>query len=455
VAGPIAAAPDDSLDLAGLTEIRSHHGLLETTLIAAPLTVRLGQAQIPGAVFNGLYAGPVLRVHAGDRVIIHLRNNMADPVNLHFHGLQITPAGSGDNMHVLVASGQSYTYDFTIPPDHPAGLFWYHDHIYGAAEAHVMAGLSGAFVIDGFATPPMLAGLRQTLLVLKDWFWPSCDIKSIPASLHCRIVSINGTPQWTHSLPPSGQEIWRIVNQGSNLQLHLIAPGLNFTIIGRDGLPCPPHTIAGPIDILPAGRITILVRADSAGAHILSAQNVPTGSGAGFRSTRPLAIITAQAAFAGMAASAIMPAARLPDDLRNATITARRLVVFDENKDATRYTINGHVYDPSHSEWVIPPDSIEEWTIQNHTSDFHEFHIHQLSFQLTEINHVKQDFTGYIDTVDVPAMGDIKLILPFTSPYIAGHIMFHCHILHHEDRGMMSSIELLAGLHSRICHPPD
>jgi suppressor of ftsI len=70
------------------------------------------------------------------------------------------------------------------------------------------------------------------------------------------------------------------------------------------------------------------------------------------------------------------------------------------------------------------------------------FHIHQIHFQVTEINSVPQTFEGYVDDVRVPEHGEVKLILPFTEPQIVGTFMYHCHVANHEDGGMMANIEV-------------
>jgi FtsP/CotA-like multicopper oxidase with cupredoxin domain len=86
--------------------------------------------------------------------------------------------------------------------------------------------------------------------------------------------------------------------------------------------------------------------------------------------------------------------------------------------------------------------SLEEWTIRNISGELHVFHIHQLDFQVTEVNGVKQAFIGYQDTVNVPYQGRVKILIPFTNPVIVGKFVYHCHILEHEDKGMMAVIQV-------------
>ena len=89
----------------------------------------------------------------------------------------------------------------------------------------------------------------------------------------------------------------------------------------------------------------------------------------------------------------------------------------------------------------------EEWTILNKDSQYHDFHIHQTGFLVTEVNGVPTDFDGLRDTFSVPPIkngkpGAAKMIIPFTNPEIVGRFVFHCHVVKHEDKGMMATIEV-------------
>ncbi|HEX2491902.1 MAG TPA: multicopper oxidase domain-containing protein, partial [Blastocatellia bacterium] len=91
---------------------------------------------------------------------------------------------------------------------------------------------------------------------------------------------------------------------------------------------------------------------------------------------------------------------------------------------------------------------LEEWTVRNASQELHVFHIHQTDFQVTEINGVRQPFTGYQDTVTLPIAtkkgpGEIKIRIPFTNPLIVGKFVYHCHIVQHADKGMMANIEVV------------
>ncbi len=431
----------EAVDLGGLPEIRAVGGVLSATLVAQAGPVRVGDAAFPGLVYNDAYGGPVLRVHAGDLVRIALVNRLNEPTNLHFHGLRITPRGRGDNMGVLVPPGASYTYEFQIPRDHPPGLFWYHDHAHGRTDAHVTAGLSGALLIDGFAAEiPGLGAVTQKLLVLKDYAAPGCTGAWLKGELHCRVLSVNGTDAFATGLRPGETQLWRISNQGADLTIHLALPGFSLRVVGRDGLPATAADNVGTIDVMPASRMDVLVTAGAAaGRTDLVARMVPTGSGRALRLTRRLGGVTV----AGDGwRPAVVPGAVHQVDLRGAAIGARRRIVFSEDAEAAKYFIDGRLFDARRIDLQVPLGHVEEWIVENRTQDFHEFHIHQMGFQVVEVDGKAVPFAGFVDDVEVPAMGQVKLLLPFLDPVMLGVFMYHCHVLRHEDGGMMAMIEV-------------
>ena len=96
-------------DSNGLTELRSSFGVLSATLVAAEGKVHVGDLELDGATYNGVYAGPVLRVHPGDVMRIRLVNHLSQPTNLHFHGTRGSPLGNGDNAHLLIQPNAAST----------------------------------------------------------------------------------------------------------------------------------------------------------------------------------------------------------------------------------------------------------------------------------------------------------------------------------------------------------
>ena len=129
-------------------------------------------------------------------------------------------------------------------------------------------------------------------------------------------------------------------------------------------------------------------------------------------------------------------------------ITRQRTVVFSETDDGNTFFINGQSYDESRDDVTVNLGDVEEWTIHNVTGERHVFHIHQLDFLVKSINNQDIDETGLRDVIDLPYMqngvpGTVKVIIPFTNPIMVGRFVFHCHIVGHEDAGMMANLVVL------------
>ena len=106
-----------------------------------------------------------------------------------------------------------------------------------------------------------------------------------------------------------------------------------------------------------------------------------------------------------------------------------------------------HAFDPNRDDVTVKVGDVEEWTILNMTGERHVFHIHQLDFLVMEINDGDTDARGLRDTIDLPYArggqpGKVKIKIPFTNPEIVGRFPFHCHILEHEDGGMMATVRV-------------
>ena len=155
------------------------------------------------------------------------------------------------------------------------------------------------------------------------------------------------------------------------------------------------------------------------------------------------------------AAASTPPAPRAPPaDLRPIRIDAQRTVVFTSTKTLNpqrqHFYVNGQEFDPSRIDIRVPLGNVEEWTVRNNSDDMHAFHIHQIAFQVTEINGKPVPYTGRVDTVTIPERGEVKVRLPFTDRLILGTFMFHCHVLKHEDKGMMGQVEVYDATQSAL-----
>ncbi len=134
-------------------------------------------------------------------------------------------------------------------------------------------------------------------------------------------------------------------------------------------------------------------------------------------------------------------------DIAGATGKVAALSHFRERRTRPHFLSNGKVFDENRTDVTVKLGDTEEWTIRNEDSQYHDFHIHQTRFLVTEVNGEPAQFDGLRDTYSVPPgrngkAGDAKLIIPFTNPEIVGWFVFHCHVVKHEDKGMMMAVEV-------------
>lgn len=439
---PAAAAPAFD-DLAHeLPEIRSADGVLQASLTAEEKGVTIGTAAFPGMVFNGDYGGPVLRAHPGDLLRVRLVNHLKEPTNLHLHGIRTSPQGSGDNMHILVAPGRSFDYEVRIPATQPPGLYWYHAHAHGLAEKQVSSGLSGALVVEGFARQfPELSGIRERLFVLKDYAFDESGDPEIENNLHDLIQSVNGGIGFRIAIRPGETQLWRFSNQSADRYFHLSLKGHRFRILGEDGVAAAHETVTDMLDIKPASRVEALVEGGTPGVYDLVSERVLTGTGEAQSLHRTLG----QIAVEGEQARPVPATLTFPErrDIAELPVDARRTLLFSQAKNDDRnFFINGRKFDPERIDLRVPLGNVEEWTLRNASDDMHIFHIHQVGFRVTEIDGKPQPFNGEVDQVRVPEQGEVKIRIAFTDPVILGRFMYHCHVLEHEDNGMMANIEI-------------
>jgi FtsP/CotA-like multicopper oxidase with cupredoxin domain len=425
----------------GLTRIHSREGLLSATLVAADGKVRIGDLEVDGATYNGIYAGPVLHVHPGDVMRIHLVNHLSQPTNLHFHGLRSSPLGNGDNAHLLIQPNDGMDYEVRVPITQPIGLYWYHAHVHHFAEHQTMAGLTGTIVVEG----PVPSGVTERLFVLQDMvFENDTGNAEIDGTLHGIVQSVNGRLMTREAMRPGETQLWRFTNQSANRVVHIGLAGHRFHVVGRDGEPSADAEPVEKLDISPGSRFDVLVDSGQAGRYALVATGVMTGTGSARMPDRVIGTLDVKGET--VAAAPLIQAGPLPPDLRPAPIDETRTIVFSQtlttNEADQRFFINGRIFDAGRIDVRVPLGHIEEWTIRNDSDDLHVFHIHQIGFQVVEVNGQPLPFTGYVDTVLVPERGEVKLRMPFTSPLILGRFMFHCHVLRHEDKGMMANIEI-------------
>jgi suppressor of ftsI len=442
-----AAATDDPLKTP--PEYRSQNGELKVTFEAKESVIMLGKHEIKGATYNGSYGGPVLRLKPGDVLKLTLVNHLPQATNMHFHGLEVSPLGHGDDSMHMVLPGESWEYVISIPKNHPPGLYWFHTHGHGFAERQLMGGLSGTLIIEGFQDEiPATKPLKERLFALKE-FSPNRagQLNTVAKPVNGQIKTINGQLMPRIDIRPGETQLWRFSDQTANTYFRLALQGHSFTIVGRDSHPVLRPEVTKEVMIGPSERVDLLITAAAAGAYTLEAKKTSTGpAGDMFPAqniaTMVSAVDVSQPPPPPLGPLTIIDGAPTSRPIPGDHIDAKRLVSFSEDAVTGLFFINHATFDHDRVDVKVPLGNTEEWTIRNASDELHVFHIHQVAFQVISQNGKNIPFDGLVDTVNVPIHGEVKVRIAFTDPAIVGRFMFHCHILEHEDKGMMAQIEV-------------
>jgi FtsP/CotA-like multicopper oxidase with cupredoxin domain len=452
--------------------LRSIDGALEVVLRAAPLQVPHGSTTRYALAYNGAVPGPTLRVRAGDRLVVHLENGLDHPTNLHAHGLHVAP--TAEDVFSAVAPGQSRTYTYDITDDHRAGLFWYHPHVHPWVAAHVGAGLAGALVVDPPTPSGVPAALRdatERLVILGD---PAVgtDATVLDATPDERmlgregdVVLVNGTDTPTVVAAAGTLERWRVLNASPSRYYRLHLDGHPLVRIGGDQGLLPEPEPRRTLLLVPGERADLLVTPHRAGHYRLRA--LPYDRGRPDGAPRDPAADDARAPtlltlrVSGTAAPARIPGslpARVPPmppaDSRRLVDLGMAMVgatgpdgasAHTDHADAGLvitdvFTINAKTFDPARVDVAARLGTTQEWVIRNATTMDHPIHVHTWPFRVVSRSDGVAPDPGWKDTVNVPAGEEVRIRVPFTRH--AGRSVYHCHILDHEDLGMMATVEV-------------
>lgn len=405
--------------------------------------------------------------------------------NLHFHGLHVTPRTRtyrgkrvlGDNVLADLGRGKHHI-RFRIPKNHDRGTFWYHAHRHGCTDDQVFRGLAGVLLIGDVRTrlPKRFRHIRTQTLALRDieaistggdsWAIPNYHDWG-PENLKQRTV--NGLVEPTISIEPGETQLWRVLNTSAALWYKVALvnpakapanppPGYHkrdaFTIVARDGNPATrPQTVRSWV-IAPGNRIDILVRGPQQARKLVTlpfdqGRNPPTPT----FPKRTLARVAPSGApeqpLAGPGRRA-----RLPRFPRRRGPTRRFVFSFKASNrcgkppsDAFAF-INGCAFSDK-LKYAVKPHlgTTEKWVLINKSPEWHPFHIHQNDFRVISINGTPiRHPRGDQDTVGIPPIenrvpGRVVILMPFQR--FSGDFVFHCHILDHEDGGMMKRVHVV------------
>jgi FtsP/CotA-like multicopper oxidase with cupredoxin domain len=408
--------------------------------------------------FNGISPGPTLRVRPGDEIAVRLINRLDQPTNLHTHGLRVSSQGNSDNPFLRLRPGDSYDYLFRIPPDHPAGTNWYHPHHHGTVADQLFGGLAGALLVDG--GPDLPVAVDRLLMITDTALTEDGDVAPVAAMQRAmgrqgELVLVNGQQEPSIPATADASQRWRIINGCTSRVLSIRLAGHQFVQIAQDGTFLPAPAARDRVVLAPGNRVEVVVHPNGPGQYPLTADAVDRGAmpGMGRMGGRSDQTVTSgPVTLATMITTGpTKPAPPLPATLpaepgANGPVDTRRTIAFQMGMGSgggpggMAFTIDGRSYDPERDDQIIPFGTTEEWTITNSSPLDHPFHLHVWPVTVLAVSDNSQPSGIPQDVVLVPARGWVRLRIAFTT--YAGRTVYHCHILDHEDAGMMATVNV-------------
>lgn len=414
------------------------------------LDMRSGTKEFrPGQVtdtwgFNGDYLGPTLRARRGEQVRVQVRNGLPDASTVHWHGMHL-PAAMDGGPHQMVRPGDIWTPEWRV--DQAAATLWYHPHPHGATESHVRRGLAGMFILDDETGPtpelPHTYGVDDVPVIVQDVKFKGAQFDT-GRGIFADIGVLGDRTMVNGVLAPYrnvGDELVRLrLLNASTARIYNFgfSDDRRFTLVGTDGgLLAQPESL-GNIQLSPGERAEIVVRFQPGERVTLRSDRVDAGldffgqrfSGGDDRFD-VLELRAAQTLRASPTLPATLPAAALP----KATDSVRQ-----RDFTLTFGQINNRPMAMDRIDATITRGSTETWTVRNADGMPHNFHVHDVQFAVVEVDgHAPPPaLRGAKDTVFLPPNGTVRLALRFDGPADPNTpYMFHCHLLWHEDLGMM------------------
>ncbi len=447
----------------------------------------------------GEVEAPTLRLNPGDTLVLDVKDRIkeGDPVgtgmdmslpgkicgdggnatlnstNVHFHGLNVPPVCHQDDVltTLIQPNTPGFQFKMQIPKDEPPGLYWYHPHVHGFTEFQVNGGAAGAIIVEGMdKVRPEVAGLKQRVFVIRQQFLVPWVPGPYQLTINYQLADYPRSPSPIIQMKPGEKQFWRVANATLQdfLQLELLARGKpqKLELIALDGYPLANPRFEDIILLPPASRAEFIVQAppkrDFAIFQTRTYSTGPTGN-PDLEQTLADVQVSGDDVDEGDAPTTIEqpPSSAVEHlkfaDLSTQKITANRKLYFSEEFGGTNGPIQFYITVDGQKQKVFEPNekpaittrvgAVEDWTIENRAFETHAFHIHQIHFKVLEVDGKKAENQDLRDTIQIPywegpgrPYHSVKLRMDFRDPTIAGTFVFHCHILLHEDLGMMHKI---------------
>ncbi|HEX8139005.1 MAG TPA: multicopper oxidase family protein [Pyrinomonadaceae bacterium] len=471
---------------------------LRTQLVIDYADLEIDKMPVRLRCYEGKLTGPTLRASPGDTLYITLVNKLPDvadqggvchdkmhATNLHTHGLHVDPTDGDDVLKKIVEPGETETLRYEIPEDHYPGTFWYHPHKHGSVGLQVANGMAGALIIEGdIDKVPEIAAAVERIFVFQQIPFN----KKTPGTVECadiqtafeRETTINGAVEPTIVLKPGEVQRWRFIHAGIKEKLTIKLDGHELYVIAHDGITTGHLAPVERVELNPGYRTDVLVKAKK-----LDDPNKPEtfvlrdleSEGKDFKSEGLREEKERLHHLARVIVTGEEKDMKLPDesalaklfplqDLSQETTNQKIGLVFHtgpafqicwpvdkmEEKIDCGDKSKCHVFD--NRTINVKLNTVDEWLVATCNTvpkpPHHPFHIHVNPFQIMSINGASPDPKKgekvWGDTLLIERGDKTKPPVPvrLRTKYArwAGETVLHCHILDHEDLGMMIKVNI-------------
>ena len=447
---------------------------------------------------TGIAEAPTLRLQPGDRLLLGVKDvvptggadamsgmDMSAPpgpicgdggtatlqsTNVHFHGLNVPPLCHQDDVLTTLIQPGTPGFDFNmqIPTTEPPGLYWYHPHVHGFTEFQVNGGAAGAIVVEGMEkVRPEVTGLTERVFVVRQQYLAPWVPGPYQLTLNYQVAAAPNSPSPIVQMKPGEKQFWRVANATLQdfmpLQFWINGTAQPFQLIALDGYPLAAPRTVTTVLVPPAGRAEFIVQGPQTGSSgqfiSLAYSTGPTGN-QDFEQVLADVQPTGDGSVIKPAAPSTTPQISLDSlkfaGVKDLTPTATRKLYFSEEFGGTNgpiqfyITVDGQkqqVFEPNEKPVIVTKvGAVEDWTIENRALETHDFHMHQIHFLMLEVDGHPVPNQDYRDSIEIPYWSgtgpyhSVKVRMDFRDPTTAGTFVFHCHILLHEDLGMMHKI---------------
>lgn len=407
------------------------------------LTLQTGQASFFDDAktdrwgINQSYLGPTLRAKRGEKVQINVKNTLAETSTIHWHGMHL-PAQMDGSPHQPIKPEATWSPHWTI--SQPAATLWYHPHPHGQTEKHMYKGLAGMFILDDDSETanelPHAYGEDDIPIIIQDKKFKK-DRQLDDGNTGNEIV-VNGA-RTPHVKVSTELVRLRLLNASTarvyNFGLSNDQP---MQLIASDGGLLEQPVVMKRVLLSPGERAEVVVAMQP--SKIVTLRSYPTTIGANFYTNRTLGGDDSLDIMQLRAGASLAPSPGLPQQLASIERLDKTAATTTRQFKLSGFAINDKFMDMNRIDATIKRGDTEIWEVTNIDSLVHNFHVHDVQFQVLSIDGSPPppELGGGKDTILVKPGQKVRLIMQFTDfsdtkyPY-----MFHCHLLNHEDQGMM------------------